>query len=176
MKEKTHVLYSEVVINRRVEELARQINEDYRGKEVHLVIVLNGAMSFAVHLYENLKIPATLDTIRLSSYGAGTESSGRVESVIGLKAPIEGRHVIVIEDIVDTGHTMQYLKALLEKDHPASLKICTLLNKPSRREIAEIKPDYCGFDIPDKFVIGYGLDYNEKYRNLPYIGELIFEE
>lgn len=165
------ILISEEEIKAKVKELGQQISRDYQGQELLLVGVLRGAMLFMSDLMREIDIPVNIDFMVVSSYGAGTTTSGEVRVLKDLDRGIEGRNVLLIEDIVDTGLTLNYLTKYLSNRHPQSLKICTLLNKPSRRRI-EVPVDYNGFIIPDKFVVGYGLDYNEFYRNLPYIGVL----
>ena len=163
------VLFNAAQIEHRVRELGQQIRKDYEGKELVLVAVLKGAFVFVADLSRQIDLPLAVDFIGLSSYGEATESSGVVKITSDLSKPIEGKHVIVVEDIVDTGLTMRYLLDNLMTRKPASVKICTLLQKPSRAR-TKIPVDYCGFTVPDLFVIGYGLDAGEKYRNLPYIG------
>ena len=163
------VLFNAAQIEHRVRELGQQIRKDYDGKELVMVAVLKGAFVFVADLTRQIDLPLAVDFIGLSSYGEATESSGVVKITSDLSKPIEGKHVIVVEDIVDTGLTMRYLLDNLMTRKPASVKICTLLQKPSRAR-TKIPVDYCGFTVPDLFVIGYGLDAGEKYRNLPYIG------
>lgn len=161
-------LISEAELEKRVKELAKQIYEDYDKKEIVFICILKGSVFFTVDLAKNIPGDVKLEFIRVSSYH-GTESTGKIELKLDLKESIEGKDVLIIEDIVDTGRTLTYLKEHLKTKKPHSLKICTLLDKKERR-ICEIEPEYVGFDIPDKFVLGYGLDVDEKYRNLPYIG------
>ncbi len=166
------ILVSSDSIQRRCRELGAQISADYAGKDLLLVCILKGGVIFLSDLSRALTIPHAMDFMAVSSYGGTrTESSGIVRILIDLNSNIAGRHVLLVEDIIDTGRTLQYITANLRTREPASLKICTLLNKPDRREVP-IHVDYIGFDIPNKFVVGYGLDYNEWYRNLPYIGVL----
>jgi hypoxanthine phosphoribosyltransferase len=165
------ILISEEEIQRRTHELAQEISRDYAGKDLLLICVLKGGIVFLVDLMRALSIPHAVDFMATSSYGDATESSGVVRILKDLEKPIEGRHVLIVEDIIDTGHTLDYLTRILRQRNPASLRICTLLNKPDRREV-DIPIDYLGFDIPNKFVIGYGLDYGEIYRNLPFVGVL----
>jgi len=155
----------------RVAELGAQLSADYAGRDPVLVSVLKGALVFLADLMRAMDLPTSIDLMEVSSYGAATESSGQVRILKDLSKPIEGRDVIVVEDIIDTGLTLNYLLGYLADRQPASISICCLLDKPARR-LAEIPIDYIGFTIPDRFVIGYGLDYNERYRNLPYIGVL----
>ena len=169
MTDKISVLISEKEVEERIKQLADQITKDYAGKEVHLICVLKGSIFFTCELAKRIPLPVTFDFMSVSSYGNQTESSGRVKIVKDLDEPIDGKEVIVIEDIIDSGRTLSYLMDLLNARKPASLKLCTLLDKPDRR-VTDVKVDYVGFEIPDKFVVGYGLDYAQKYRNLPYIG------
>lgn len=164
-------LISEEQIRQRTRELGRQISADYEGRDLLLVCVLKGAVAFLADLMREITIPHGIDFMAISSYGASTESSGVVRILKDLDTNIEGRDVLIVEDIIDTGRTLSYITRNLRTRHPRSLRICTLLSKPSRREI-EIPLDYVGFDIPNKFVIGYGLDFAEIYRSLPYIGVL----
>jgi len=155
----------------RVTELGAELVRDYTGRDPVLVSVLKGSLVFLADLMRAMDLPMSIDLMEVSSYGSGTESSGQVRILKDLSKPIEGRDVIVVEDIIDTGLTLNYLLRYLGERHPASIKVCCLLDKPARR-LAEIPIDYRGFTIPDRFVIGYGLDYDERYRNLPYIGVL----
>ena len=165
------VLLSSEVLQERVRELGRQLSADYAGRDPVLVSVLKGSIVFLADLMRAMEIPLSLDLMEVSSYGSGTETSGQVRILKDLSASIEGRDVIVVEDIIDTGLTLNYLLRYLGERHPASIRICCLLDKPARR-LAEIEIDYRGFTIADRFVVGYGLDYDERYRNLPYIGVL----
>ncbi len=165
------ILVSEEQIRQRTCELAQEISRDYEGKDLLLVCVLKGGIVFLVDLMRELTIPHSIDFMATSSYGASTESSGVVRILKDLDKPIEGRNVLIVEDIIDTGHTLDYLTRILQERAPASLRICTLLNKRERREV-DIPVDYVGFNIPNKFVIGYGLDFGEIYRNLPFVGVL----
>jgi hypoxanthine phosphoribosyltransferase len=162
------VLLSRDAIQERVQEMGRQIARDYAGREPHLVGVLKGACTFMTDLARAIEIPITMDFIAVSSYGAATKTSGEVRLVKDLDQGLEGRDLIVVEDIVDTGLTLNYLLNVLRARGPRSLKVAALLSKPSRR-LVEVQADYVGFTIEDRFVVGYGLDYNEKYRNLPEI-------
>ena len=175
MTEKIHVMIDEQEINVKIRELAEQINKDYEGKSLHLVCILKGSAFFACDLAKHLTVPTTIDFMSISSYGSGTVSSGIVRLAKDLDEPVEGKHLLVVEDIVDSGRTLSHLKNLLETRKPASLKICTLLDKPERR-VVQMEADYTCFEIPDKFVVGYGLDYDQKYRNLPYVGVVEFVE
>lgn len=165
------VLLSEEQIQTRVRELGAQISADYAGKEPLLVSVLRGSIMFMADLTRQVQPFCELDFMAVSSYGAGTTSSGQVKIIKDLTEPIEGRDVIVVEDILDSGNTLYYLLQVLQARNPASIRLCTLLDKPSRRT-RPIQADYVGFEVPDAFVVGYGLDYDERYRNLPYIGIL----
>lgn len=174
MAEKIRVMYSEEEVAARIRQLAEQINHDYEGKEIHLIGILRGGSFFMCELAKRITVPVTIDFMSASSYGMSTTSSGVVKIVKDLEEAIVGRHVIVVEDIIDTGRTLSYLLEMLREREPASLKLCTLLDKPDRR-VVEVKIDYNGYSIPDEFVVGYGLDYAQKYRNLPYIGVVEFE-
>lgn len=163
-----NTLIGEDEIKSRVKELATKIESDFNGEEVILVAILKGSVFFATELAKAMTTPVVMDFIKVSSYN-GTESTGKISFKLDLSENVENKNVIIVEDIVDTGRTLNYLKEHINNKHPKSLKICTLLDKKERR-VLELNPDYVGFDIPDKFVIGYGLDYDEKYRNLPFIG------
>ncbi|MBO5227431.1 MAG: hypoxanthine phosphoribosyltransferase [Lachnospiraceae bacterium] len=163
------VLISEEDVNERINELAQKINEDYAGKTVHLICILKGSVFFTCELAKRITLPVTLDFMSVSSYGGGTESSGTVKIKKDLDESIEGKDVIVIEDIIDSGRTLNNLLKVLKTRNPKSIRLCTLLDKPDRR-VVDVDVDYTGFAIPDKFVVGYGLDYDQNYRNLPYIG------
>ena len=165
------VLISEDKIQAKVKVLAEQISKDYAGKHLFMICILKGAIMFYSDLARNIDVPLAMDFMAVSSYGAGTKSSGEVRIIKDLSVPAEGLDILIVEDILDSGNTLNYLVNILKDRKPASLKICTLLDKPERRE-KPIVCDYVGFEIPDEFVIGYGLDYAEKYRNLPYIGIL----
>lgn len=165
------VLFSEEQLKNRVQEIARQITADYQGKEIMLISVLRGSFVFMADLCRAIDLPCTLDFMAVSSYGKGTKSSGQVQITKDLSEDITDRHIIVVEDILDSGNTLSYLLKILENRHPASIRLCTLLDKPDRR-VKPVQVHYSGFTIPDAFVVGYGLDYAEKYRNLPYIGIL----
>ena len=165
------VLLSEDDIAARVAEIGAQISRDYAGKRLVMVSVLKGSVVFMADLVRQIHLPCTVDFMAVSSYGAGTASSGQVRIIKDLSEHIEGRDVIVVEDILDSGNTLSYLLKILENRHPASIRLCTLLDKPDRR-VKPVEVHYSGFTIPDAFVVGYGLDYAEKYRNLPYIGIL----
>jgi len=163
------VLISEEELQKRVEEIAKQIETEYKGKELILICILKGSIFFTVDLAKRINEDVKIEFIRVSSYNDGTESSGEIKMKLDLKDSIQGKDVIVIEDIIDTGRTLSYLIEYLKMKKPNSVKLCALLDKPDRRVI-DVKVDYTGFQIPDKFVVGYGLDYDEKYRNLPYVG------
>lgn len=169
MDNKIQVMIPEKDVDRRIRELAEEISEDYEGKSIKLICILKGSVFFTCELAKRLTIPVTMDFMSVSSYGNGTESTGRVKIVKDLDEHIEGENVLVIEDIIDSGRTLAYLLDMLRARKPESIKLCTLLDKPERR-MTEVQVDYTGFEIPDEFVVGYGLDYAQKYRNLPYIG------
>lgn len=169
MSEKIRVLLSEEEVEKRIRELGDAISRDYAGKKVHLICVLKGGVFFTCQLAKRITVPLSLDFMSVSSYGNDTKSSGVVRIVKDLDESIENKDVLVVEDIVDSGHTLSYLLDNLKRRNPNSLKLCTLLDKPERR-VTEVKVDYTGFEIPDEFVVGYGLDYCQMYRNLPYIG------
>lgn len=166
------VMISEEDINKRVRELGEKISDIYKDEEVHLICILKGSVFFTCELAKRITSPVTIDFMQVSSYGSGTESSGSIKIKKELDESIEGKNVIVIEDIIDSGNTLSKLKPLLLERNPKSFMIVTLLDKPDRR-VADVEVDMTGFVIPDKFVVGYGLDYDQQYRNLPYIGEVI---
>lgn len=174
MAERVEVLLTEVEVDKRIKEIGEQISKDYAGKSVHLVCVLKGGSFFMCELAKRITIPVSIDFMSVSSYGRDTKSSGVVRIVKDLDESLKDKHVIVIEDIVDSGRTLSYLMDMLQSRGPKDVKLCTLLDKPERR-VVEVKVDYTGFEIPDEFVVGYGLDYDQKYRNLPYIGMVKFE-
>src|SRR5215475_4948117 len=165
------VLIDEERLQERIRDLGREISEDYAGRELLLVGVLKGAVFFMADLMRSVTVPCEIDFMAISSYGAATDSSGVVRILKDLDINIEGRHVLVVEDIIDSGLTLSYLMRNLESREPATLEICALLTKPDRREI-EVPVRYVGFEIPNRFVIGYGLDFGERYRNLPYVAVL----
>ena len=169
MKEQISVLISKDEVEERIAQMAEEIDKAYAGKTVHLVGILKGSVFFLCELAKRLTIPVTMDFMSVSSYGDKTVSSGVVKLSKDLDENIEGRDVIIVEDILDSGRTLSYLIEILKKRGPKSLRLCTLLDKPERR-VKDVKVDYVGFNIPDEFVVGYGLDYAQKYRNLPYIG------
>jgi hypoxanthine phosphoribosyltransferase len=169
MADKITTMYSEEEVNKRIKELGEQISKDFAGKKLTMICILKGAAAFACELAKRIDIPVEMEYMRCSSYGNETESSGVVKIALDLDEPIREKNILVVEDIIDTGRTMSYLLEILRQRGPAELKLCSLLDKPDRR-VADVDIDYTGFVIPDKFVIGYGLDYAQKYRNLPYIG------
>lgn len=164
------VLITEQEIASRTRELAKQIQREYNNEEIVIVCILKGATFFAVELAKRIESDTIIDFMKVSSY-EGTESTGKINFTLDISEDITGKNVLIVEDIVDTGRTLAYVKKYLESKNPKSVKICTMLNKKERR-VVELNPEYVAFDIPDKFVIGYGLDYDEKYRNLPYVGYL----
>ena len=166
MTDKIKVLIPEDVVTRRIRELADEISKDYQGKQVHLICILKGSIIFSCDLAKRITVPVTFDFMSVSSYGNETVSSGRVRILKDLDESIQGRDVLIVEDIIDSGNTLSYLSDLLSSRSPNSLNICTLLDKPDRRE-TDVEVKYVGFEIPDEFVVGYGLDYNQVYRNLP---------
>lgn len=174
MAEHIRVLLSEEEVDKRIQEIGEQISRDYAGKQVHLVCVLKGGSFFMCELAKRISVPVSLDFMSVSSYGSDTKSSGVVKIVKDLDESLKDKDVLVVEDIVDSGRTLSYLMEMLRDRKPASLSLCTLLDKPDRRVI-DVKVDYTGFQIPDEFVVGYGLDYDQKYRNLPYIGIVEFD-
>lgn len=173
MAEKINVLISEEVVDAKIKEIGERISKEYEGQTVHLVCILKGSVFFTCELAKRITVPVTMDFMSVSSYGDGTSSSGVVRIVKDLDETLEGKNVIVIEDIIDSGRTLSYLLEILAKRNPSSLKLCTLLDKPDRR-VRHVDVDYVGFEIPDEFVVGYGLDYAQKYRNLPFIGVVEF--
>ena len=169
MAERVSVLLSEEEVDKRINEIGKQISKDYEGKNIHLICVLKGGVFFMCELAKRIDVPVSMDFMAISSYGADTKSSGVIKIVKDLDESITGKDVLVIEDIVDSGRTLSYLLEMLKDRGPKSMRLCTLLDKPDRR-VVDVKVDYTGFQIPDEFVVGYGLDYDQKYRNLPYIG------
>ncbi|HCM91915.1 MAG TPA: hypoxanthine phosphoribosyltransferase [Lachnospiraceae bacterium] len=172
MADNITVLISEEDLDRKIKELGEQISRDYEGQQVHLICVLKGGAFFMCELAKRITIPVSIDFMSVSSYGDASVSSGIVKIVKDLDKPIEGKNVIVVEDIIDTGRTLSYLLKVLSDRKPESIRLCTMLDKPDRRVVDDVNVDYSGFEIPDEFVVGYGLDYAEMYRNLPYIGVL----
>ncbi|MFN8445406.1 MAG: hypoxanthine phosphoribosyltransferase [Caldilineaceae bacterium] len=166
-----HILISEEQIRERVKELGALISQEYSGQDLLLVSVLKGSIVFMADLVRAIEIPHEIDFMATSSYGAGTQTTGVVRILKDLNVSITGRNLVVVEDIIDSGHTLNYLLRILQERQPASLRVMTLLDKPERREI-NVQVDWIGFSIPNEFVVGYGLDYGELYRNLPYIGVL----
>jgi hypoxanthine phosphoribosyltransferase len=171
MKETVRILIPEDKVDERIAQLGAQISQDYAGKQVHLVGILKGSIFFICELAKRISVPVTLDFMSVSSYGSGTKSNGIVKMIKDLDEPIEGKDVLIVEDIIDSGRTLSYLLKNLSSRKPASIRLCTMLDKPERREV-DVEVDYQGFIIPDEFVVGYGLDYDQRYRNLPYIGVL----
>lgn len=168
--DKIRVLLTEEEVDKRINEVAEQINKDYAGKSIHLICILKGGVFFTCELAKRLNMPVSMDFMSVSSYGAGTVSSGVVRIIKDLDEPLEGKNVLIVEDIIDSGRTLAYLIEVLKQRGPKDIHLCTLLDKPERRVKKQVKVDYTCFTIPDEFVVGYGLDYDQKYRNLPYIG------
>lgn len=169
MSTKIRVLIPEEELNEKIKEMGKQISEDYAGKEIHLICVLKGGIFFTCELAKRISVPLSMDFMSISSYGNEKQSSGVVKIIKDLDDPLEGKEVLIVEDIIDSGRTLNYLIDILKKRNPKSITLCTLLDKPERR-VVDVDVKYVGFNIPDEFVVGYGLDYNQKYRNLPYIG------
>ena len=174
MAEHINVMLSEEEINSRIAELGEQISRDYEGKEIFLICILKGASFFACELAKRITVPVNIDFMKVSSYGGGTVSSGQVSIKMDVSESIAGKDVLIVEDIIDSGNTLNLLPKILMERGPKSIILCALLDKPDRREV-DVKMNYVGFRIPDKFVVGYGLDYDQRYRNLPYIGEVVFD-
>ena len=174
MAETISVMISEENVDKRIQELGEQISKDYAGQEVHLICVLKGGSFFMCELAKRITVPVSLDFMQVSSYGTETKSSGVVKIVKDLDEPIRDKNVIVVEDVVDSGRTLSYLLDMLQERQPKSMRLCTLLDKPERR-VVDVHVDYTGFEIPDEFVVGYGLDYAQKHRNLPFIGIVEFD-
>lgn len=174
MAEHVRVLLKEEDVDRRIQEIGDQISRDYEGKQVHLICVLKGGSFFMCELAKRITVPVSLDFMSVSSYGSATKSSGVVRIVKDLDEPLKDKDVLVVEDIVDSGRTLSYLLDMLKDRGPKSIKLCTLLDKPERR-VVDVHVDYTCFQIPDEFVVGYGLDYDQRYRNLPYIGVVEFD-
>lgn len=170
MGDKIRVMYSEEEVDKRIRELGEEISKRYEGKTLHMICVLKGGVFFMCELAKRITVPVTMDFMSVSSYGSGTKSSGIVKIVKDLDQTIEGKDVLVVEDIIDSGRTLSHLMKILTERKPASLSLCTLLDKPERREVEDVHVEYTGFQVPDEFVVGYGLDYDQLYRNLPYIG------
>lgn len=169
MAETIRELVSEQRVDQRIAEMGKKISEDYAGKQVHLICILKGGVFFMCELAKRITVPVSMDFMCVSSYGDDTSSSGVVRIAKDLDESIEGKEVLIVEDIIDSGRTLYYLIDILKKRNPESIRLCTLLDKPERR-VRDVSVDYIGFQIPDEFVVGYGLDYAQKYRNLPYIG------
>ncbi len=174
MAEHVRVMLTEEEVDAKINEIGQRISKDYAGRQVHLICVLKGGSFFLCELAKRITVPVSLDFMSVSSYGGDTKSSGIVKIVKDLDDSIKDKDVIVVEDIVDSGRTLSYLLDLLQQRGPKSLALCTLLDKPERR-VMDVKVDYTGFQIPDEFVVGYGLDYDQRYRNLPYIGVVEFD-
>lgn len=174
MAEHVKVLLTEEEVDRRIQEIGEQISRDYAGKQVHLICVLKGGAFFMCELAKRITVPVSLDFMSVSSYGSATKSSGVVRIVKDLDEPLKDKDVLVVEDIVDSGRTLSYLLDMLRDRGPKSVRLCTLLDKPERR-VVDVHVDYTCFQIPDEFVVGYGLDYDQRYRNLPYIGVVEFD-
>ena len=175
MSEKIKVLLSEEEVDSRIKQISAKVSKDYAGKEIHLICVLKGGVFFTCELAKRITVPVSMDFMCVGSYGDGTKSSGVVKIVKDLDQPLIGKDVLIVEDIIDSGRTLYYLIDILKKRNPKSVHLCTLLDKPERR-VRDVKVDYTCFNIPDEFVVGYGLDYAQKYRNLPYIGVVEFHE
>ena len=169
MEENIRVLIPEEEVNKRIREIGEKISADYAGKELHVVCILKGGVFFMCELVKHITVPVTHDFMSVSSYGDGTVSTGRIKIIKDLDESIEGKDVLIVEDILDTGRTLHHLIQMMHTRNPKSIRLCTLLDKPDRR-VVEVPVDYVGFAVPDLFVVGYGLDYAQHYRNLPYIG------
>ncbi len=174
MAERVQIMLSEEEVDARIKAIGEQISRDYEGKQIHLICVLKGGSFFMCELAKRITVPVSLDFMSVSSYGSDTKSSGVVKIVKDLDESIKDKDVLVVEDIVDSGRTLSYLMEMLKDRKPRSLHLCTLLDKPDRR-VVPVNVDYTGFQIPDEFVVGYGLDYDQRYRNLPYIGVIHFD-
>ena len=175
MSEKIRVLINEEKVDARIREIAAKISKEYEGREIHMICVLKGGVFFMCELAKRITVPVTLDFMSVSSYGDDTKSSGVVKIVKDLDQPLEGKDVLVVEDIIDSGRTLSYLMKVLRARKPNSIHLCTLLDKPDRSVVQDVQVDHCCFEIPDEFVVGYGMDYAQRYRNLPYIGVVEFE-
>ncbi|MGN0375602.1 MAG: hypoxanthine phosphoribosyltransferase [Butyrivibrio sp.] len=173
--ERVEVLLTEEQVNKRIADIGARISEDYKGRDVHLICVLKGGAPFMCELAKRITCNVSMDFMSVSSYGSGTDSSGIVKIVKDLDEPLKGKDVIVVEDIIDSGRTLSRLLEMFKQREPGSIRLCTLLDKPDRRVVKDVNVDYVGFQIPDEFVVGYGLDYDQKYRNLPYIGVVKFD-
>ena len=174
MSEKIRELISAEDVAAKIARMGEQISKDYEGESVYLLCILKGGVFFTTELAKHITVPVNIDFMSVSSYGGETVSSGIVRIVKDLDTPIEGKNVLIAEDIIDTGRTLAYLMEHLKQRKPKSLKLCTLLDKPDRR-VSDVKVDYTGFEIPDEFVVGYGLDYDQRYRHLPYVGVIAFD-
>ncbi len=174
MAEHVRIMLSEEEVNKKIQEIGKQISKDYEGKQVHLVCVLKGGVFFMCELAKRITVPVSMDFMCVSSYGSETKSSGVVKIVKDLDETLDNKDVLIVEDIIDSGRTLSYLIEMLKKRNPSSLRVCTLLDKPERR-VVDVNVDYTCFEIPDEFVIGYGLDYDQRYRNMPYIGVVEFD-
>ena len=174
MAEHIRVLLTEEEVDKRIQEIGEQISKDYAGKQVHLVCVLKGGSFFMCELAKRITVPVFIDFMSVSSYGDGTESSGIVRIIKDLDDSIIGENVLIVEDIIDSGRTLSYLVENLKSRGAKTVRLCTLMSKPSRR-VVDVPVDYIGYEIPDEFVVGYGLDYAQRYRNLPYVGVVEFE-
>ena len=170
MSETIREMIPEADLAARIAELGAQISKDYEGESVYVICILRGASFFACELAKRITVPVTIDFMTTSSYGSGTVSTGEVKIKSDVEIPVDGRNVLIVEDIIDSGRTLAYLIDILHKRNPNSIHLCTLLDKPERRVKKQVKVDYTCFTIPDEFVVGYGLDYDQKYRNLPFIG------
>ena len=170
MADRIRVLLTEEEVDRRINEVAAKISEEYEGRQIHLICILKGGVFFTCELAKRLTVPVSLDFMSVSSYGAGAETPQVVRILKDLDEPLAGKDVLIVEDIIDSGRTLAYLIEVLKQRGPKSIRLCTLLDKPERRVKKQVKVDYTCFTIPDEFVVGYGLDYDQKYRNLPYIG------
>ena len=175
MEQKIDVMIDEATVEARIAEIAQQLSKEYEGKTIHIIGVLKGSVFFMCELAKRLTVPVTMDFMSVSSYVDDTKSSGVVKIVKDLDQPLDDKEVLVVEDIIDSGRTLSYLLDVLKRRNPNSVRLCTLLDKPDRRVVKGVDVDYCCFNIPDEFVVGYGLDYAQKYRNLPYIGVVEFE-
>lgn len=173
--ERVEVLLTEAEVDERIAEIGKQISRDYEGRSVHMICILKGGAPFMCELAKRITCNVSLDFMCVSSYGRGTESSGEIKIVKDLDEPLEGKEVIIVEDIIDSGRTLSRLLEIFRERKPAGIRLCTLLDKPDRRVARDVNVDYVGFQIPDEFVVGYGLDYDQKYRNLPYIGVVKFD-
>lgn len=173
--ERVEVLLTEQEVDKRIAEIGAQISKDYEGRSIHMICILKGGAPFMCELAKRISVNVSLDFMSVSSYGKGTESSGVVKIVKDLDEPLDGKDVIIVEDIIDSGRTLSHLLEIFRQRKPKSIRLCTLLDKPERRVVKDVNVDYVGFRIPDEFVVGYGLDYDQKYRNLPYIGVVKFD-